>query len=606
MFFVSTPYRNRDQAKSSRRFLSWLVLGLWALTLAAQALPARLVLALDGVSYRDLKALQSTAGVTATNFCGHTYQRRAFTADEGYFPVSRMISTFPSASDVAWTDIFGDRPLPGYQRTYYSAAANSMISINGVTTTMEHERQMDWQVENGFIRAMGYLFSAHIYQYELHGMEVNFWKTKRNARDYYVYVRASDDAQHLDRDIMALLCQLDQKLQKMRARYKAQTGRDLEIVILSDHGHNHAGRGIRVDDAAFLKKAGYNISQTISGPKDVVLPICGIESWIEIHNDPGETEKLAQLLRHLTGVDLITAVVPNQTNRFLVMNPQGERADILWDMERNAFRYLPQTGDPLHYNAVVNTLSRQHQLDANGYASADDWMAATMTNYYPLALERIARGLKRCTLNPATILISLDNRYVNDGWLTEKGSRLVTCRSTHGGLDEICSDGIVLCNFKQPQDTSTERVAAQFDHFWDVKDFRAEETGAELFTRDEQSLVRIKRLPLDNECTNLMASGNYLRIWSPVLTNLDAQIPLKITVRKVPQFSTSSGPWHLTLNQPLTLPEDRANERIYKFPADLKLEPESAYEITGSIRAHGSTTFDFPFHTDKDGQPVAY
>src|SRR5208282_6380067 len=100
-----------------------------------------------------LKALQD--GVISTNVWGKPFRRQAFTLAEGYFPVSRMVSTFPSAYDVAWTDIFGDRPLPGYQRTYFSAAANSEISINGVTTSMEHERQMDYQVESGFIRSMG-------------------------------------------------------------------------------------------------------------------------------------------------------------------------------------------------------------------------------------------------------------------------------------------------------------------------------------------------------------------------------------------------------------------------------------------------------------------
>src|SRR5208283_1278329 len=114
------------------------------------------------------KALQG--GIICTNFWGRPFRRQAFTTDEGYFPVSRMISTFPSASDVAWTEIFGDRPLPGYQRTYFSAAANSQISINGVTTSVEHERQMNCQVENGFIRSMGYIYSVHTFEYEMREM----------------------------------------------------------------------------------------------------------------------------------------------------------------------------------------------------------------------------------------------------------------------------------------------------------------------------------------------------------------------------------------------------------------------------------------------------
>ncbi len=98
--------------------LSWMVL---LLSLVIQvlpstgiaALPKRLIICLDGISYRDMKALQ--AGVTYKDTHGIQFHRQGF--HQGYFPASSLISTFPSTSDVAWTDIFGDRPLPGYQRT---------------------------------------------------------------------------------------------------------------------------------------------------------------------------------------------------------------------------------------------------------------------------------------------------------------------------------------------------------------------------------------------------------------------------------------------------------------------------------------------------------
>src|SRR5262245_2770589 len=102
------------------------------------ALPTRLVLLLAGVSYGDMKALQE--GASYTDSRGRRLTRRGF--DEGYFPPSRMISTFPSASDVAWTEMLGNSPLPGYQRTYFDAATGSEVRQNGVTTTMEYERQM--------------------------------------------------------------------------------------------------------------------------------------------------------------------------------------------------------------------------------------------------------------------------------------------------------------------------------------------------------------------------------------------------------------------------------------------------------------------------------
>jgi hypothetical protein len=452
------------------------------------------------------------------------------------------------------------------------------------------------------------MYPAHMFYYELHGTAAHFLHTTSQEHNYYVYLRATDDAQHLDRDILSLLCKLDQRLQKLRAQYQAREGRDLEIVLLSDHGHNHAGRGIRVDGEAFLEKAGYHVGRSINGPKDVVLPVVGVESWVEIHCAPSEAERLAALLWPMAGVDLLAAPVPGQTNRFLVFNARGERADLRWRPAENSFSYQPQTGDPLHYQPVVAALGQARRLDENGFASADAWLAATITNRYPLAPERIVRGLTRATLNPATILISLDNRYVNDNWLTEKGSRLVTCRSTHGGLDDLCSDGILLSNFAPTRDTSTARVAGQFEDFPGVRNFRARESGAELVTKSEQALVRIAHVPFDREFEQLPGGGVYLRIWSPELAPLADAVPVAVAIQKIPRYSTSPGPRELVLDSPLAFRERTPNERIYALPANLKLEPHCEYQISGRLQppARGGRLFEFNFYTDEAGWPAPF
>src|ERR1700722_7465028 len=213
------------EQKSMNRLIVFLLLLFQGWVSTVLALPQRLVIALDGVAYRDMKALQD--GVAYTNFWGGVSQRQGFGTNEGYFPVSRLISTFPSTSDVAWTDIFGDRPLPGYQRTYYSEAANSEIVLNGLTSTVEHERQMNWESDDNFIRSMGYLRPVQIFDYEMQQLSQQFFSADDTNRNFYIYIRSSDDAQHMDQDILALLTTLDQKLQDMRKRYRTQEGRDL-------------------------------------------------------------------------------------------------------------------------------------------------------------------------------------------------------------------------------------------------------------------------------------------------------------------------------------------------------------------------------------------
>jgi hypothetical protein len=316
---------------------------------------------------------------------------------------------------------------------------------------------------------------------------------------------------------------------------------------------------------------------------------------------------------------VLTAAIPDQTNRFLVMNARGERAVIDWNPAKNTFRYSTVQGDPIHYRPVVETLARNHQLDADGFATAADWMAATLTNHYPLALERMVHGLTRNTLNPATILISLDNHYVNDSWLVQNGSRLVTCGSTHGGLDDINSDGILLSNFAPTKDTSSARVAGQFDDFPGVSNYRARENGAEWVTKKEQSRTRIVRVPFDRNFSLLPDNDVFLRVWSPQLTNLDRQVPVVVAIEKMPRFSSAQirrGDHEpaaalrrqMIFNLPISFPDQDSGERIYALPPDVVLEPQAEYEISGWIQDQKKTIqlFDFPFHTGADGRPAAY
>ena len=603
---------SRDVSRSVF-LLFWALLAFSSTNLVA--LPKRLILGLDGVAYRDMKALQE--GVTYKDVKGRQFHRQAF--QQGYFPVSRMVSTFPSTSDVAWTDIFGNRPLPGYQRTYFSDAVNAQISINGVTTTMEHESQMQWELENGVLRTLGYVFPVHTYKYEVREFANVFLNTKSGGDNYYVYLRSPDDAQHLSRDIFAMLCTLDEKLQELRARYKAREGRDLEILILSDHGNNHAGAGKRVEVRTFLKKSGYRITKSILDPKDVVLPTTGIESWVEIHNSPAETERLVQILWHLKGVDVLTAQDPGQTNRFIVMNSKGERAVIDWNPAKNAFRYSTEAGDPIDYHSVVDALSKRNLLDSDGFATAEAWMAETLGHRYPLALERIVRGHTHVTLNPATILISLDNHYVHAGWLVKKGSELVTFGGTHGALDDLNSNGMLLSSFAPTQDTSTSRVAGLFDGFQGLRNYRAEEGGAEWITGKEQALIGIARVPLDRDCRMLARDEVYLRIWTPGFAHLGSDAPIEVTVEKVGRFlpakvrrgdpqSIDATGKQWTLDRPLSLPGNCSYERVYALPSDLILDPHKTYRFSGRLRVQqkNSQIFKFLFRTDGRGLPAAY
>ncbi len=571
------------------------------------------MLLLDGVSYRDVKALQ--AGVTYTDPHGRQFTRQGF--HQGYFPASRLISTFPSASDVAWTEILGNRPLPGYQRTYFSAATGSEIYQNGVTTSMEYELQMHWQEENGTRRKFGYLRPNATFKHEIRELVKNFLQTRDGGETFYGLIRASDDAQHTSGDILALLCFLDDELTKLGKCYEASEGRKLEILILSDHGNNHAGAGKRVPIRAFLKDVGYRVTDGILGAKDVVLPTVGIQCWVEVHCAPGETEKLAELLADLAGVDCLTAQVAGHPHQFVLLNAKRERARIDWKPGQNSFRYAPERGDPLGYQPVLDALARQQQFDADGFAPAEAWLRETLTHRYPLALERIARGHTQATLNPASILISLTNGYVHSSWILKQVSSIIRLGGTHGALDHLSSNGVLLSNFAPTVDTSTRRVSALYDGFKGLRNPRSSENGAEWIYRDIQAMTAVARCAIDNCYPELPGDALLLRIWTPNSATFDPKSPIEITLkragRKLPapgrrgeSASTDISEQHFTLNRALPLSIPSEGERVYELPHQLVLEPQKSYRISGRARdrVNSDPIFEFTFQTDHRGLPV--
>ena len=177
----------------------------------------------------------------------------------------------------------------------------------------------------------------------------------------------------------------------------------------------------------------------------------------------------------------------------------------------------------------------------------------------------------------------------------------------------------MLSNFTPTRDTSSDRVAGQFDDFPGLRNFRAMENGAELLTKNEQALTRIAHEPFDSDYQSLPEDGVFLRVWSPRFTHLDAQAPIEATIEKVQHFSNAQNPHgvfkpapalgrHLTFNRPVSFSDPCAYERIYALPSDLILKSQTEYRISGWIRDRNKSIslFEFNFYTDSQGRPAAY
>jgi len=196
---------------------------------------------------------------------------------------------------------------------------------------------------------------------------------------------------------------------------------------------------------------------------------------------------------------------------------------------------------------------------------------------------------------------------------------LESCGSTHGALDDINSLGIILSNFEPTHDLPTDQVSGFFHDFPGLRKYRDQENGAEWVTKAEQATTRVPRDPFDWNYKSLPDSEIFLRVWSPELAGPGAGEPLEAVIEKLsgsvdPQTGAENlqpkigHEKQVTFSEPISFPRDCDYERIYACPANLGLEPQAEYRISGWV--HGSDKnvgrFDFTFRTDKHGQPVAY
>lgn len=420
-------------------------------------LPRRLVLAVDGLGFADVQAAQQ-AGAFAR-----------------FFPVSRLVSTFPSNSDIAWSEIFHTAPPPGYQRIYFDLGAGRM---KGGTLDTIRPIEFEKRMNLGFVQKTHHLASymrpRHTARAELEALARAFFES-RGVETFFAYLPAPDAMQHVRGDVRPYLARLDAALTALLDAYRGQTGTDLEVVLLSDHGNNQRGDAEAIDMARFLEDRGYRARDVLRGPHEVIFTTDGVTTGLGLFVQPGEVRALAEALANLHGVELVTAVDAAPWPHVEVRDSLG---GVAWIARRanGDLAYLPKIGDPLRYGPLAARLREAGRLDGDGFASEAAWFEVSHDHEYPAALDRIMRGHYDVTTNPAPILVSIKDGFQVSNGVVGFLNHLRPLGGTHGGLNARNALGVVLSTFRSTVDASTHDVAAQFDGFDSLPPLRARTT----------------------------------------------------------------------------------------------------------------------------------
>ena len=397
----------------------------------------KLTLCLDGVPYSSMVKLW----------------------DQGHFrefsrPI-RLISAFPSVSDVALTEALRTDKVPGYENLYYDRKTNRIAG--GATSTlsktgMPYLEALDYD-EPGIFKGLAYLIPVRTFRADLGRFLKHYGKS--NLKAYKAHICSTDSICHLmsPSRFEQYLLEVDDLL---RAIYLQRKGK-LDILVFSDHGNSHLPHR-RLDIDRFLANYGFKVESSLKDSRSVVIPAFGLVGAMPVYTYPDNTVRLARTFKHCKGVDFSAYLDGKAVH---VVSARGT-AVILSQESGRRLKYQARSGDPLRLEKIQQSLSRQGQLDAQGFATRQVWFQATAQHEYPDAVNALFAGLSNHVINRANLLVSFEDGYYY-------GSRffdwLVTMKATHGNLRRPSMTGFVMRNGPLPTTPMALRnLLSTFDH----------------------------------------------------------------------------------------------------------------------------------------------
>jgi hypothetical protein len=395
--------------------------------LSPDGMPRRLVLALDGIPYDVFVQLQR----------------------EGHFaafrPASRMVSTFPSLSDVAFAQIEGSIPPSGYQTRHFDPEQGKVVGNNvGALSERAHPKiASDASSHSVPHRVYGYIAPMRVAIGELHEIGEELLASRKDV--FVAYLGTSDAVLHLHGRAGAreFLLQADDYLQALQERVRARVGRPLKIDIVSDHGNTMVADQVVPVQEAF-EACGFRRNMKMEAARDVAFALPGLVGSMAVSVRPGLEPEAARCLAALEGVDLVAV---NRDEVVGVISREGEAEVRQLSPSPERYEYRALKGDPLGLLALAPGAGDTRQFDE------DTLFALTRDGERPDPLRRLWRGFHGDVGEPSSLLLSLHDGYEVGNPALRFATRLRGGHAgTHGSLTRLSSLGVLASNWRDTAD----------------------------------------------------------------------------------------------------------------------------------------------------------
>jgi hypothetical protein len=336
-------------------------------------------------------------------------------------PPQKVISPFPSLTEVCYTDLLHAPPLPGIIDSYYAPGRGRH---NGIWDRVRGYEQ-PWERRLDYHAKMWEQGLAYLNPRPWHAAEVRRVREALDAcpdRVCIAYVTSASGmmckyGESGCREILDDVRQLC--LQVLYDRRGA-----VKISLMADHGHNLTeSKNVRLDEV--LRASGFHPGDEIRHDADVVVEVNGLVTYAGVH-----TRQPARVAAVLAARPEVELAMYQDGDAVVVRDARGAARIECRD---DRVRYRPADADVLQYQPVLDRLAAAGKSH-DGFAADADWFAATVDHEWPDAPRRVWDAFHGQAVTHPTVMLSL-----RDGWCAGLASfeKLIKMASTHGGLNQV-------------------------------------------------------------------------------------------------------------------------------------------------------------------------
>ena len=349
-----------------------------------------------------------------------------------FYQPRKVIAPFPSLSEVTFGAMLHAPPLAGNIERYYDKRTGEIENLwvaRAFGYQHPWQRRVDSKLNTYLEVGMSYLNPRPWFHAELASAKSAVDIADKSVVIAYIVSSSAMVSRYGTEGLRECLDSIEQLC--MQLIYERQGA--IKITIISDHGHNlHSSRNFLV--AERLAQFGFHPTDNIiDKARDVIPEIDGLVTYFGVH-----TARPAAVADAMLGCAEVELAV-YQNKDVIVVRDATNSAVI--EFRQDWFRYRMVSGDPLHYASLLECMRRDGVLDAEGFAPDGAWFRATVDAEFPDGLRRLWDAFHGQVVNPPQVMFTLKDGFcaglpAMESW--------IEMQSTHGGLNQINSDAVVL------------------------------------------------------------------------------------------------------------------------------------------------------------------